>query len=132
MKDYSAEMSRWAALDGDTKYLADRLRKGLMSRDEMAIVADFLEGKIKPRRPRSGQPSRLQNDEMVLLYFHLRVRYPELSAKKIVGKIADWYGVSGRHVYNVLKELDSESRKFHERLAVHVSEEFARGEIARK
>jgi hypothetical protein len=48
------------------------------------------------------------------------VAYPGWQKKKIVGKIVELFdlkGKHGRHVYNVLKALDPQSRKYHEQIA---------------
>jgi hypothetical protein len=132
IKEGAAWRVALAALDGDTSILANRLRKGLASFEEMAIAADLIEGKIKPRRPRPGQPSRLRNDEIVLAYFLYRFGHPDWSEKQIKGEVADMFDVSWRHVYNVLDAHGSRRRKFHELLAPQLLLKLAREEIARK
>jgi hypothetical protein len=108
---------RWSilgALDGDTKRLATRLRAGEVSRAEMAFAADLIDGKVKPRRRRSNQPSRIENELIAEFVFHLQAIRPDLSRKEVIGKIAAMFGLKGkydRHVYNVLQGLDPERRK---------------------
>jgi hypothetical protein len=113
----------WAARDGDVQDLADRLRKGLASHEEIAFAADLIEGKIKSRHPRRGQPTRVTNDQIAQAFFQFRVAYPGWQKKKIVGKIVELFGLKGeygRHVYSVLKALDPESRKRYELHARYV------------
>jgi hypothetical protein len=129
IKEGAAWRVALAVLDGDTSILANRLRKGLASCEEMVIAADLIEGKIKPRR---RQPSRWRNDEIVLAYFIYRFGHPDWSEKQIKGEVADMFDVSWRHVYNVLDALGPERRMFHERLAPLLLVKLARGEIARK
>ena len=124
----------WAALEGNVDDLAQHLREGIVSREEMAFAADLIEGKVKPRRPGPGQPTRSTNDQIAQAYFQFRVAYPGWQKKKIVGKIVELFGLKGkhgRHVYNVLKALDPESRKYHEQIA-HYTVLMGRHKIARK
>jgi len=46
--------SIFATLEGSPQPLVARLRAGLASKIEQALVADLIEGKIKPQRPRPG------------------------------------------------------------------------------
>ena len=103
-----------AALDGDTKRLITRLRAGDVSRAEMAFVADLIEGKVKPRRRRSNQPSRIENELIARFVFELQAIHPDWPRKKVVGEIAKMFGLKGkydRHVYNVLQGLDPKERE---------------------
>ena len=54
MKDLHARHTIWAALNGYTESLIQRLRQGLASREEMAFAADLIEGKVKSRPLRRG------------------------------------------------------------------------------
>jgi hypothetical protein len=112
-----ARRAIWAALEDDPSKLANRLREGAASADEMAFVADLIEGKTKARRLRSGQPTRSLNDNIVQTYFQYLLRYPKWPKKKIVGKVADIARVRERHVYNLLEALSAECREIHERQA---------------
>jgi hypothetical protein len=116
----SARWAIWAALNGDVKRLAERLRKRRASPEEMEFAADLIERKVKPRRPRRGQPSLLTNDEIAQAYFHLRARHPDWRRKRIIGTVAAIFGLQAkydRHVYNVLERLDPERRNFYEKQA---------------
>jgi hypothetical protein len=118
----------WAALDGNVEEIAQKLREGIASREEMALAADVLEGKVKPRRPRRGQPTRSTNHQIAQIFFQFRVAYPDWPKKKIVGRIVDIFGLKGeygRHVYDVLKALDPESRKYHEQFARYAVSAYA-------
>jgi hypothetical protein len=115
----------WAALDGYTEPLTQRLRKGLASREEMAFAADLIDRKVKPRRPGRGQPTRFTNDQIAQFVFQFRVAYPDWPKKKIIGEAVDAFGVKKSHVYNVLKALDSESRKRHEENARYAVSAYA-------
>jgi hypothetical protein len=124
----------WAALDGNVEDLAQKLREGIASREEMAFAADLIEGKVKSRRPRRGQPTRFTNEQIAQAFFQFRVAYPDWPKKKIVGRVVNIFGLKGeygRHVYNVLKALDPESRKYHEQIA-HYTVLMGRHKIARK
>lgn len=113
-EDAEARRIIWAALDGNLQDLAERLRKGLASREEMAFAADLIEGKVKSRRPRRGQPMRSTNDQIAQAVFQLRTVHKNWQQKKIIGEVADRFGLKARHVYDVLKALDPESRKRYE------------------
>jgi hypothetical protein len=84
-----------------------RLRAGEASRSEMAFAADRMEGKVKPRRRRSNQPSRIENELIAQFVFYLQAIRPAWQKRKVVGKIADMIGVEWRHVYNVLQKARS-------------------------
>jgi hypothetical protein len=75
------------ALNGDFKLLARQLRERRASPEEMEFAADLIEGKVKPRRPRRGQPSLVTNDEIAQAYFHLRARHPDWRQKQIIGNV---------------------------------------------
>jgi hypothetical protein len=108
------------ALNGDFKLLARQLRERRASPEEMEFAADLIEGKVKPRRPRRGQPSLVTNDEIAQAYFHLRARHPDWRQKQIIGKVAAIFGLKAkydRHIYNVLERLDPERRNFYEKQA---------------
>jgi hypothetical protein len=118
----------WAALDGNVEDLARKLREGIASREEMALAADLIEGKRKSRRPRRGQPTRLTNHQIAQIFFQFRVAYPDWPKKKIIGRIVDIFGLKGeygRHIYNVLKALDPESREYHEKIARYAVSAYA-------
>jgi hypothetical protein len=117
MTNFGARQAIWAALDGKPGDLADHLRAGEASVDEMAFVADLIEGKIKSRRPRPGQPTRLLNDGIVQMLFQYQEQYPKWPKKKMAGEVADMAGVKERHVYNLLRALDAERREWHKRHA---------------
>jgi hypothetical protein len=107
----------WAARDGDVQDLTDRLRQDLPPRKALLFAADLIEGKVKSRRPRRGQLTRVTNDKIAQAFFQFQRAYPGWKKKQIVGKIVDLFGLkgkSGRHVYKVLKALDPESRKRYE------------------
>lgn len=73
--------------------------------------ADLIEGKAKPRRRRSNQPSHIENELIGEFVFYLQGIYPEWQRKKVIGKIAEIFGVQHRHVYNVLQRLDPKDRE---------------------
>jgi hypothetical protein len=107
-------MERWSilgALDGNPKRLATRLRAGEVSRAEMAFAADLIEGKVKPKRRKLNQPSRIENELIVQFLFYLQGIHPDWQRKKVTSKIAEMFGVQQRHVYNVLQGLGPEQRK---------------------
>lgn len=120
INNLTPRLSIWGALNGDFKRLARRLRERRASPEEMEFAADLIEGKVKARLPRRGQPSLVTNDEIAQAYFHLRARYPDWRRKRIIGTVAAIFGLKAkydRHVYNVLERLDPERREFYEKQA---------------
>jgi len=94
-----------SALDGDTRWLAGRLRRGSASPKEMALAADLIEKKIRPRRPRSGKPTREMNDAIVQVVLYMEAFHPDWQrSKTIIPDVAKAFRVSQKHVYNVLSK----------------------------
>ena len=81
---------------------------------EMALAADLIEGRIKPRRPRSSREQRLLIAETVAW---LKKIHPKWQRKKIVSvaveelKNSSWpiRHISTRQVYKALEEFDSDT-----------------------
>jgi hypothetical protein len=108
VKTYDALDSIWSALEANPKQLAARLRRGDASKAEMALAADLIEGKKKPRRPRSSREQRLIIAEHVAW---VRKLHPTWQRKKIISVAVEWLKrshqhISERHVYNALAEFD--------------------------
>jgi hypothetical protein len=101
----------WHAIEGNPSWLARSLRSGTASTAEQMLAADLIEGKLKPRRPRSFESTRERRLEIALDYAFLKKVYAHLpkrarQEKAVKGEIAKLYGVSARHVDNVLAEFD--------------------------
>jgi hypothetical protein len=108
VKTYDALHSIWSALEANPEQLASRLRRGDASKAEMALAADLIEGKKKPRRPRSSREQRLIIAEHVAW---LKKLYPTWQRKKIISVAVEWLKrnhryISERHVYKALAEFD--------------------------
>jgi hypothetical protein len=106
-----ALMGIWHAIEGDPSWLARSLRSGTASTAEQMLAADLIEGKVRPHRPRSFESVRETRLEIALAYDNLKKGYAHLpkkarQEKAIKGAIAQLYGVSARHVDNVLAEFD--------------------------
>ena len=93
----------WGALEGDPALLARRLRSGKVSREELALAADLIEG---PRRLRQGQPSQITNEHIAEVVFYIEVFRPERLRKQFIPDVAKEFGVSQSHIYNVLTEFE--------------------------
>jgi hypothetical protein len=113
VKTSDALYSIWSALEADPKQLAARLRERTASKAEMALAADLIEGKIKPRRPRSSREDRLSIAKRVAWFEKM---YPTWQRKKIISiaievlkDFAPHRRISARHVYNALDEFDRET-----------------------
>jgi hypothetical protein len=111
--DQVALLGIWYAIEGDPSWLARSLRSGTASTAEQMLAADLIEGKLKPRRPRSFESMREDRLEIALDYAVLKKMCAHLpkrarQEKAIKGQIAESYGVSARHVDNVLAEFDDQ------------------------
>jgi len=100
----------WSALEGDPKWLAERLRAGVASNAEQAVAADLIEGKVKPRRPRSERERRLEVAQTVSV---MKRAFPKARPKAIMTEVINAFGgvkeISERHIYDVLAEFDDET-----------------------
>ncbi len=95
--------SIWEAHDANPALLARRLRQGNASPEEMALAADLIEKKIKPRHPRSGKPTRMTNDAITQVVLYIEANHPDWPrSKTIIPDVAKAFRVSQKHVYNVL------------------------------
>jgi hypothetical protein len=108
IKERCVLFSMWSALEGEPEILAARLRRGEASKEEMALAADLIEKKIKPRRARSRRVERLAIADSVGL---LKREYPEWQHKRIISEVIkilkpSIQHISERHVYNALEEFD--------------------------
>jgi len=96
----------WLAHEGIVTVLAERLRQELASKQEMAVAADLIEGKISPRRQKS---SRIEDYAIVIYIEWLKLAHPEWQRKKIIGEVRKLFHVSIGHVYDVLKDFDDKT-----------------------
>lgn len=93
-------------LERDDELFARRIREGIASREEMALAADLLQKRTTQRQPKKGQPNWIMNEAIVLMVLHLEANADARKTphKTIVPEVAKIFGVSIRHVYNVLAE----------------------------
>jgi hypothetical protein len=99
-----ARWSIWGALEGDPALLARRLRSRKPSPQELDCAADLIEMKIKPRRPKKGKPTRFTNELIAETILYIECVRPHWLRKTILSEVAEAFGVSTKHVYNVLAE----------------------------
>ena len=101
------------ARDGELGLLLKRMRGGRATREEIALAADLLEKRSKPRRLRKGQPDGTTKRAigsmawlLKLDYRTLRLRRPNRwpMKKKIIPMVAEAYGVSHSYVEKAMKE----------------------------
>jgi hypothetical protein len=121
-----AQWSVWDALEGDYRMLAARLRDGFVSTEEKAFLADLLQGKIKPRRRRKGQPKRIVNLLLLAMgVLRMEATIPSVRRKEAVGLVAKVNGVSDKHVGNALAEFGDVARALLQRERNLSAEEIA-------
>lgn len=108
--DLSERKAMWEAREGDPSRLAKHLRAGIASPEETALAADLLEGKIRPRRPKLGAPTREQQDEMAFLVICLKTIYPHRKEMAIINQVSKAFGASERLVRYAERGFDPERR----------------------
>jgi hypothetical protein len=114
VKDYDliAYRSLVGARDGDFSRLAKRVRNNIASEDERAFLADWLEGKVKLRRPKSGSKMARQRDEIVQTVIYTHAIHPRRKLKDaIVPDVARVFNVSPRYVFKLMSEIDPARRE---------------------
>jgi hypothetical protein len=103
----------WQARDGKPRLLLTRMRANNVTREELCLAADLIEGNIKPRRLRKDQPSsetKLAIASMAwLLRLQFRIFQPRSKnvwpmKKKIIPMVAEAHGVSTRLVEKLMLE----------------------------
>jgi hypothetical protein len=110
--------SIWLAHEAEFGMLATRLRQGRASREEMALAADLIEKKIKPRRTKS---SRIQDYFIASHIKMLKEFFPKWQRKRIVSETIDFFNhykfISKSRVYDVLADFDDKTLDKIERMA---------------
>jgi hypothetical protein len=117
--DLVERMAMWEAREGDPSRLARHLRDGIASPEERALAADLLEGKIRPRRPKLGAPTRAQQDEMAVLVICLKTIYPRRKEMAIIKQVSDAFGASERLVRYAERRFNPERRNEILRMLAH-------------
>jgi hypothetical protein len=112
LPDLIAYRSLMEARAGDPRRLANRLRGGIpLSDDERKLAADLIEGKIKPRRPKSGAKSASEKDLIVSIVFLVEATHPGRKREAIIKGLCEVFNVSRRQVFNLLNEIDPGRRR---------------------
>jgi hypothetical protein len=94
----------WDAQERKFESLLERLRRGVATPLEQAFAAELLENKVVPRRLRRDEPKRFINLRMAELIVVKKAIDPLAPRKKIIGEVAELFGVSTEHVYHIEKE----------------------------
>jgi hypothetical protein len=114
-KTSDALHSMWSGLEANPEQLAARLRQGDATKAEMALAADLIEAKIKPRRPRSSREQRLIIAEHVAWVKKIK---PTWQRRRIIESTVDYLKnlhsppmryISARQVYKALAEFDRDT-----------------------
>jgi hypothetical protein len=113
-----ADLAIGDALEGNLSRLAQRARDGRACQDEIDLLVDIAEGKLRspPHRPgtRAAAIKRYKIAQEVLL---LEALFPQRKREAIVAQVAKGYGVTRGYVFKVLREINPERREFIERSA---------------
>jgi hypothetical protein len=101
------------AREGNPTLLANRLRNGdPLSQAERHFLADLIEGKTKPRKPRPTKSGKAilthERHDIVQTFFYLEAIYPGQQRKVTIPEVCGVYGVSPRFVFKLLSEYDPE------------------------
>jgi hypothetical protein len=111
------------AREGNPTRLATRLRNGdPLSDDERKLAADLLTGKIKPRRRKFGTKSARVRDEIVQTVLLVEATNPRRKREAIIEGVCGVFGVSRRHVFKLLHEIDPRRRRVLEGTAATFAE----------
>lgn len=90
--------------------LARQLRSASV---KVAFAGDLLGKKIKPRRPKKGEPTRRTNDDIASVVLYLEACHPDWQrSKTIIPDVAKAFKVSEKHVYKVLAKSINDSVEF--------------------
>ena len=93
----------------DYSQLCDRLRRGLASREEMAVAAYLIEGKHLPeKRSRGGQPTASFGRSLHIANHVTRLVKGGKSKKAAVSLAAEEFGLSEPRIYAALKSVKEE------------------------
>jgi hypothetical protein len=91
---------------GDFSVLTGRLRKGIASREEMVIAANYIDGKYKPeKRNRGGQPTAGFNRSLHITNYVTRLVKSGKSKKAAVSFAAEEFNLSEPRIYAALKDV---------------------------
>jgi len=114
--DLLAYWSVMEAREGNPTRLADRLRNGVpLSRAERCFLADWIEDKAKPRKPRPTKSGRAvtprERLDIVQEILFIEAMNPGRQRKTIIPDVSKFHGVSERFVYGLLDGMDPEHLK---------------------
>jgi hypothetical protein len=109
--DLIAYWSVMEAREVNPTRLAARLRSGVpLSQAERHFLADLIEGKINPRKPRPTKfgevKTALKRYAIVQAVLYHEAIHPKRQRKTIIPDVGKFYGVSPRFVFKLLSEFD--------------------------
>ena len=107
MKDLILYWSLEEARTGDFARIAGRLRLNILSDDERKFLADYLEGKVKPRRLKGGRTAR-DEDMIVQTVLYLEATDPNHQRESAVSHTCKVFNISRRYVFKLLDKIDPE------------------------
>jgi hypothetical protein len=108
VKDFPELIAYWSvqeARTGDFRRIAKRLRLDLLSDGERAFLADYLEGKAKPRKLKGGRTA-LGKDVIAQTVIYLEAADPNHQLEAAVKDVCRVLRVSRSYIFNILKETD--------------------------
>jgi hypothetical protein len=128
-----------AAVEGNPQQLYERLRAGVASNAEQALVADIMERKIKPRRPRPGSDWKRRGEMVAWVHLLEKVFADRAGIEKILTAAFPNRSISIAQMKAVRKSVGQRkailylarkltghgSKAMSERQAYHTLEEFS-------
>lgn len=100
------------AARGDYRLLAAKLRGDAdLRRDERDFLADLLEGKQTPIRPRNRPPDVSKKQEVAKFVYVCEMLRPQWGREATVAYAMEQFGVSRKYAYGALRKCPLESLK---------------------
>jgi hypothetical protein len=102
----AARFSLIYARRGDMSYIADRVSRNMLSEPERQFLADYLLGKIKPRKRRDHTPFGKALIRHAVIFYRAQNWPQEAAVKKVCEKLH----VKRSYVFQLLKGIDYPKR----------------------
>ncbi len=102
-KDLDAETTIYLAHEGNYARLIERLRDGTITREEMAVAADILEGKVKAREHRRAKTRQARGRAVFIVRTVRDLEAKGIRRKAAVMEVAKEHKCSERTVRAAIK-----------------------------
>ena len=99
-----ARISLLYARAGDMSHIARRHRLNMLSENERQFIADYLLGKIKPRK--LSRHDTLINKKAMIRWLVVTLRSKDWKQEAAVQEACQFFHVKRRYVFQILKGID--------------------------